>query len=131
MILDIFAQTASFVPFVDIGAFSSAYFGGVLGPNNRVYLIPSDSTRIQVFNPLTNSFEAPIVVASGSNKYHSGAVAANGIIYFCPRFAARVLRLDPFTNTTTLIGPTFTTTVDKWNGLALAPNGILYGMSRD
>jgi hypothetical protein len=75
------------------------FWGGVLAPNGNIYLVPSNSDSIGVFNPSTGAFsfiDISFVIAH-DYKYCGGVLAPNGLIYFIPHNADNIGVFNPST----------------------------------
>ena len=110
------------------------YFGGVLAPNGKIYMVPYQSPNCLILDPLTNSIDITSItnLGTGTNKWQGGCVAPNGKIYCIPRDSTSVLIIDPNNNTadTTTISDLSSQT-NKWCGGVLAPNGKIYCIPRN
>ncbi|TGK34547.1 hypothetical protein EHQ12_07595 [Leptospira gomenensis] len=104
------------------------YAGGVLGPNGKIFPLPSLSTS---FASVDTSVYAKSVfgVSPGNSDYAGGVLAPNGKIYGIPNRGNVFVEIDPQTNTATTFGAAPGISF-KWVGGAIAPNGKIYGMSQ-
>lgn len=107
-----------------VGTVALAYWGGVLGPNGRLYCIPYNATQVLEVDLLaktTNAF-GTLNGPATSAKWAGGVLAPDGKIYCAPRIATWVLEIDPIKKTTVEyahVGGTY-------NGAVLADNGKVY-----
>lgn len=104
----------------------SAYAGGVLAPNGKIYAIPHSATSVAVIDPQTNTVSTFGNLVGGT-KWVGGVLAPNGKIYAIPFGATTttVLEIDPETNTTQEFGA-LPATASKWSGAVLASSGLIY-----
>jgi hypothetical protein len=69
---------------------------------------------------------------AGTEQFYSSCLSLNGKIYCVPRSETYVLIIDPTTNTadtTTISG--LPSSLRKWQGVTLAPDGKMYGIPQD
>jgi len=106
------------------------YFGGVLGPNGRIYFVPYNADNIGILDPSTSSFSTLDISSSisSNNKYLGGVLGPNGLIYFVPRNADNKIGiLDPSTSSfSTLDISSSISSTHKYFGGVLGPNGVIY-----
>jgi hypothetical protein len=91
------------------GDHGSRYFGGVLLPDGRVVLVPSNAAAIGLYDPDTSTFTAGPNVPTDSSGYHEsmycgGVLLPDGRVVLVPNNAAALGLYDPVNNTFT-IGP--------------------------
>ena len=124
-ILEIDPVTHALATFGAVGKEPCKWYGGVLGPNNKIYAIPYASQFILEISPETKSASIFATVAPGWGKWSGGVLAGNGKIYGIPALATSLLEIDVRTRTVTPYGmlPGGEQLQDKWNGGVLAPNG--------
>jgi streptogramin lyase len=104
---------------------TSAFTGGTIAPNGKIYLSPYTATVGYVINPSDNTIGTfgPIQ-ANASGKYQGSVLAPNGKIYCIPDGNTAVAILDPSNNTvSSIIGPVGS---DKCAGGALGSSGKIY-----
>ena len=113
-------------------AAASNWYGGVLGPDGRIYGIPLDSSSVLIVDPAASTTDTETLHdatwASMSDKWCGGVLAGNGKIYGIPYDASTVLVIDPLTSSmdsTTLV---VAQGHSKWVGGVLGPNGKVYGI---
>jgi streptogramin lyase len=105
----------------------SAYDGGVLAPNGKIYFVPCTATVGRIVDPSDNSvttygnFPTPPTGCA----YIGGVLAPNGKIYFCPQSATIGAIVDPANNTVTTYG-SFPGSGATYDGAIVAPNGKIY-----
>lgn len=102
------------------------FSGGVLAPNGKIYLVPSQRDTVGVYDPATNDF----YLIGGDyglqlEKWMGGALAPNGKIYCAPHNADKVLVIDPTTDTVKEVSSGLSGN-SKYSGAVLAPNGKIY-----
>ena len=109
------------------GAFpgTSAYTGGTIAPNGKIYFTPYTATVGQILNPVDNSLATfgPIP-ANASGKYQGSVLAPNGKIYLIGDNNAFVTVVDPSTDTVSNIAAPGG--ADKTAGGALGSSGKIY-----
>ena len=104
----------------------SAYDGGVLAPNGKIYFVPCAATVGRIVDPSNNSvttygnFPTPPTGCA----YIGGVLAPNGKIYFIPQSATIGAIVDPSNNTVTTYG-SFPGSA-AYDGAIVAPNGKIY-----
>ena len=110
---------------------SGKWWGGVLGPDGKIYGIPLGSADILVLDPAAGTASRRTMGAylSGTSKWHTGVLAPDGKIYAMPFNSPDLLVIDPVagTATRTVLDGDFSGT-SKWIGGVLAPNGVIYGI---
>eukprot|EP00966_Prymnesium_polylepis_P213098 4935578-Prymnesium_polylepis.1 len=139
--IDPFAQEVSTIPF----AYSChhradrkyKYLGGVLGPDGRIYCVPSDADYVLRIDPETCSATeiGPEIgtrathchISHNCNKWQNGFLAPDGLIYAIPLKASAVLRIDPLRDTVDVVGGPFIG-FEKWEGGVLSRLGAMYCM---
>jgi hypothetical protein len=109
------------------------WIGGVLGPDGKIYGIPSYASDILVIDPLAGTATRTAMGANltGTYKWIAGDVGADGRIYGIPFNTQDVLAIDTVTGTATRsnfgLGPA---AFLDWNGGAVAPDGRVFGIPR-
>ena len=107
------------------------WFGGVLGPDGKIYGIPYDATDILVIDPVAGTATRTAMGAtlSGTDKWRGGVLGPDGKIYGIPSGATDILVIDPVagTATRTAMGATLSSG-NKWFGGVLGPDGKIYGL---
>jgi len=110
---------------------SNKWYGGVLGPDGKIYGIPLNATDILIIDPIAGTATRSALGATltGSNKWRGGVLGPDGKIYGIPFTATDILIIDPIAGTATrsALGATLTDS-DKWLGGVLGPDGKLYGI---
>ena len=109
------------------GAASSAYTGGVLAPNGKIYFIPRNATTVGVVDPDANTYTT-FGTAPGSGAYAGGVLAPNGKIYCVAYQATSIGIIDPTVNTfsTTTFPSGTVAAANSYYGGVLGPNGKIY-----
>jgi hypothetical protein len=123
-------------PYTESG--DDRWFGGVLGPNGKIYCIPRNSPNILILDPLQSP---PTLVALGKRgaQYFGGALGPDGNIYCIPRTANEYLKIIPGVRTTPgaptttdALGPGVTSIgTSGFFGGVLAPDGRIYGIPNE
>jgi hypothetical protein len=128
-------------PSVTIGKFGASisgteakWWGGVMGPDNKIYGIPFNAADILIIDPLTNTATRSTMGAniSGSNKWASGCLGPDGKIYCAPFSAPDVLVIDPVAGTAvrTNFGLDLSGSV-KWAGAVVGADNKIYFIPRN
>jgi len=106
---------------------SNGWMGACLGPDENIYLIPSNSTEIAKYLPLSNTIIYYGSLESSQNKWSGGVIDRYGFIYGVPYDSNSILRITP--------GPdlkppqlfaTLSSDPGKWSGGVLGPDGNIY-----
>jgi hypothetical protein len=137
--VDPFAQEVSTIPFSyrchhrDDRKYK--YLGGVLGPDGRIYCIPSDADYVLRIDPQTCSATeiGPEIgtrathchISHNCNKWQNGFLAPDGLIYAIPLKSSAVLRIDPLRDIVDVVGGPFVG-FEKWEGGVLSRLGAMY-----
>ncbi len=104
------------------------FFGGVLAPNRKIYMIPNNATFVGILNTDTNTVDTTSITGlTGSAKYRGGCLAPNGRdIYCCPQNAQDILVINTHTDTTSFIAGV-NGAAGGWYGCCLSPEtGLIY-----
>lgn len=123
--------TASATQFAGSYADVNKWFGGVLGPDGKVYGIPFHSSTILVIDPVSGTATRTTMgasIAGGIAQWAGGVLGPDGKIYAAPRSADTILVIDPLAGTARTWAPTAINLADanKWTGGVLGPNGKIY-----
>jgi hypothetical protein len=81
--------------------------GAVYAPNNKIYFIPFSSTKLIVYNLITQSFEyisSSYLEIINESKFNGGIIANDGKLYLIPYSADRVGIVDISTDTISYFG---------------------------
>ncbi len=117
-----------------ISGTESKWWGGVRGPDNKIYGIPFNAVDILIIDPVTNTATRSTMGAniSGSNKWASGCLGPDGKIYCAPFNAPDVLIIDPVAGTAvrTNFGLDLSGSV-KWAGAVLGADNKIYFIPRN
>jgi len=105
----------------------SAFAGGVLAPNGKIYGIPFNSTYVPIIDPINNTVDTTTITGlTGTQKWEGGVCHPNGNIYCIPYDSQNVLIINTFTNTVNITTFSGFTGSAKWSGGVLAPNGDIH-----
>jgi hypothetical protein len=110
------------------------FFGGVLAPNGKIYMIPSSANHVLILNPYTNEVDlSSIIITNPGSGWFGGVLAPNGKIYCVPANSSQILVIDTNDNSYYYISgitnanyPTIAADIQKWGGGVLASNGKIY-----
>ncbi len=127
-----------------------SFAGGVLGPNGRIYCIPSDAYGVMVINPENNTIDAssylyvnavdisgnPINPPNGikiTNQrfgFFGGALGSDGNVYASPWWFNRILKVDISNTRLSIVNPPFSLSTNQgyWYGTVCSTNGKIYGI---
>lgn len=79
-------------------------YGGVCGPDNKVYCIPHTAHTVLRITPETGAVEHLGDLGEGAYKWHGGVLGRDGCIYGFPAHADAVLKIDCASGEVSLIG---------------------------
>ena len=84
----------------------SAYLGGVLLPDGRVFCVPFGATQARVYDPTTNTVNLVGAANSfpGDSAYVGGVLLPDGRAFCAPHNTTQARVYDPATNTVSLVG---------------------------
>lgn len=118
--------------------------GAVLGPNNKIYGIPTNATSVLELDPATRKvttfgdFGTALAPANcsgalhcGLDKWIGGVLAPTGKIIGIPYAAESVLEFDPLTHDVSTFGVISSSVKRKWVEGVLARNGKIYAIPYD
>ena len=72
------------------------WFGGVLGPNGKIYGIPWSSESVLIIDPVAGTADTTTITGlTGGAKWIGGVLAPNGKIYGIPLMSESVLIVSP------------------------------------
>lgn len=112
--------------FGSVAATTNKWFNATLAPDGMIYGIAFGVTQILKIDPIAETVTYMTGTASG---YYLSGLGANGKVYAAPRSSAPLNVYDPETDTNTTLNPTngtWATSISKWHGGVLAPNGKIY-----
>ena len=95
------------VPSLVEDGLSKKYASALLGPDGKIYGIPSDAGRVLCVDPVTNevSFIGEDYGSDVPEKWGQATVSSDEKFIFCaPHMMGQVLRIDPWAGTTSLVG---------------------------
>ena len=90
-------ETTSYEDTSSVATGSNKWYGGVLGPNGKIYGIPGSAEVALIIDTTNNDAVSSLDitgVATGSNKWFGGVLGPNGKIYGMPDSAEAVLVID-------------------------------------
>lgn len=101
---------------------SLGFWGFVLLPNNKVYMVPYyHASKTCIFNPETNGFEDTVSAAPGPAAFAGGVLMGNGKVILAPsNYAGKNILYNPATNDYENTTTAFT---GGAGGCVLLPNG--------
>ena len=71
---------------------SSAFYGGVLLPDDRVFCVPFNSTTARIYNPATDTLTTPAGTYPGSGAFIGGVLLPDGRV-FCVPYSSTTARI--------------------------------------
>ena len=76
---------------------ANKWYGGVLGPDGKIYGIPVNATDILIIDPVAGTATRSAMGASlgETNKWIGGVLGSDGKIYGIPYNATDILIIDP------------------------------------
>ncbi|MFA5669429.1 MAG: hypothetical protein WC967_09295 [Balneolaceae bacterium] len=105
------------------------WFGGVLGPDGKIYCVPNESPDILIIDSFNNIATLSDMGAdlSGVGTWAGGVLGPDGKIYCSPSNATDILIIDPIADTATrsAMGADLTGNA-KWQGGVLGTDGKIY-----
>lgn len=106
---------------------ANGYWGTVLVPDGRLFMIPFNATQIGIIDTQTNAWTPAGATLAGTNKWAGGCIAGNGLIYCAPATSNDILVINPLLAPS---NPNFFTTIAtgttgtlKWRGAATSADG--------
>lgn len=112
---------------------NSAYSGGVLLPNGRVFFIPYNANAPIIYDPVTDTYSTSAGVAyPGNAGYVDGFVLPDGRVCMPPYGASKIAYYDPFTNITSFSSNVGSVTSLKYSsGVTLEDGTAIFAPSKE
>jgi hypothetical protein len=112
---------------------NASYYGGVLLPDERVFLVPYFSTTALLYNWRndTSTVATGTYTGTASGAHIGGVLLPDGTVVAVPAFSTAMRRYDPRTDT--LVNPDTATTFagnNDYNNGTLLPDGRLFMFPR-
>jgi len=104
---------------------STAYIGGVLLPNGKVFCVPHNATSARIYDPATDTLTTPAGTYPGSGAYTGGVLLPNGKVFCVPHNATSARIYDPVTDTLTTPAGAYPGS-SAYVGGVLLPNGKVF-----
>ena len=104
---------------------TSAYYGGVLLQDGRVFMVPFNATFARIYNPTTDSNTTPSGSYAMAGGWWGGVLMRDGRVYMCPYNSTTARIYDPATDTLTTPNGTFPGGAAHVGGVLL-PDGRVY-----
>ena len=112
---------------------ASAYFGGVLSPNGRIYLCPYLQATAVVWHYIDTATGSVVAYTHGAtvvaSAYVGGVLSPNGRVYLCPTSQATAAvwhYIDTATGSVVAYTHGATVVASAYFGGVLSPNGRVY-----
>lgn len=132
------AQSVEF-PLNQNGTRANMYYGGVLGPDRKIYVMPLANRNILEYDPVTGIVIfhelplSPLVNFVGVNNWVNAILGQNGKVYGIPFSGRVILEFDPITKVANYIplpdASRYTGTA--FFGAVMGPDNSLYFVPRD
>ena len=104
---------------------SSAFIGGVLLPDGRVFCVPFTSTSARIYDPVADEVTTPTGTYPGSNAFYGGVLLPDGRV-FCVPFTSTSARIyDPVADEVTTPTGTYPGS-SAFIGGVLLPDGRVF-----
>ena len=108
---------------------SSAFLGGVLLPDGRVFCVPFSSTSARIYDPATNTLSTPAGTYPGSDAFFGGVLLPDGRVFCVPHKSTSARIYDPATNTLSTPTGTYPGSTFFYGGVLL-PDGRVFCVPR-
>ena len=105
------------------------YFGGVLLPDGRVFMVPSNATSAALFDPASDTLIMANVstsFGSGFTSYMGGVLLHDGKVFCIPASSATARIYDPVNNTVSIPGGNYAGTSLAYRGGVLMNDGNVF-----
>ena len=103
----------------------SAFWGGVLLPDGRVFCVPYGSTSARIYDPVTDTLTTPTGTYPSGGAFVGGVLLPDGRV-FCVPFNSTSARIyDPVTDTLTTPAGTYPGSA-SFRGGVLLPDGRVF-----
>lgn len=115
------------------------WFGGVLGPDRKIYVTPVKNRNVLEFDPITSTLVvhqlplSPLVNFGTTFNWINAALGQNGKVYAFPFASQVILEFDPINKVATYIplpNASRYTTTSKFVGAVMGPDNSLYTVPR-
>lgn len=93
LVAKIVGEKISYLPIDHDGPNDNKWWGGVLGSDDKIYMVPYTSNDILILDTLDDSIVLVDSTESGHNKWR-GAIAHGDSVYFIPYMADTVMKLE-------------------------------------
>ena len=123
---DMFPKDTTTTFRTDIPNINQAWWGGVLGPNGKIYTTPYQYNSTLILDPETETYTQQFINAPIKSSGYIGGVCTNGKIYYLASGA--VLVNDIFNNRFYNIDISYGSNTSGYFGCCLGVNGKIYGI---
>ena len=104
---------------------STAFAGGVLLPDGRVFCVPRSSTSARVYDPVADTLTTPTGTYPGSGAFIGGVLLPDGRVFCVPHSSTTSRVYDPVADTLTTPTGTYPGSAAFIGGVVL-PDGRVY-----
>ena len=104
---------------------SSAFIGGVLLPDGRVFCVPLSSTSARIYDPVANSVSTPAGTYPGTGAFVGGILLPDGRVFCVPLQSTTARIYDPVANTVSTPAGTYPGS-SAFIGGVLLPDGRVF-----
>jgi hypothetical protein len=108
----------------DIGQNTSAYFGGCLGTNGKIYSGVAQGYKLMVFNTANDTFVQ--ISLGGTVTYGTALANPNGFVYIFPATATSIIKVNTANNAISYITGIGSGTTQKYFHATYGLNGKIY-----
>lgn len=107
------------------GTYAKGYFGGVLLPDGRVFMVPSSATTAALYDPASDT-ATTTGTFPGSTAFMGGVLLNDGTVLCIPATSATARIYDPVSNSVRTPGGTYAGTSLAYRGGVLMNDGRVF-----
>ena len=104
---------------------TSAFFGGVLLPDGRVFCVPRNSTTARIYNPTTDTLTTPTGTYPGNIAFFGGVLLSDGRVFCVPHNSTTARIYNPANDTLSTPTGTYPGNLEFAGGVLL-PDGRVF-----
>jgi len=105
---------------------TSAFNGGVLLPDGRVFCVPYSATSARIYDPVTDTTTTPTGTYAGATAFYGGVLLANGNVFCVPFGSDNAAIYNPISDTLTFTSENLGTAGSKFRGGIVMKNGKVF-----